>query len=259
MNAFEQLMVSGECRESGAPIEMYGKDFASLSSSDIGDSMVPQGPGRQLDIDFWLPQAAKVFEVSPKLEDYVVVPNVAFWTGVSNTNGDSVRAVDTIAYRATDGMCMYETFRGKGSYWNHENNTVPELASGLIFDSYLRPVENIPNVLKVVLLVGFCRQKNPELAKQILNRQITSYSVGMTYDGYEISTTGDVIQDQNQARFAITRPNQPPFLDRNGEMVFRYLINPRGLECSAVPTPAFASAVGDTVMDLKSGKIKHYD
>ena len=249
---------NSHARSSGSVIDMSKVgDFQSISAADMGEDYRP-GPGHDLNVEFWLPQAAPMYDISPNLRDYLVVPTVAFWSGVPNTNGDAVKTVDTLKFRPTDGMCMYKTFQGKGTYWNHENNTVPELASGVIFDSYLTPVVGIPNSLKIVLLLGFCREKNPNLAQRIDQRKVTSYSVGMNYEGYEISSTGDVVSNMAEAARAITQPNQSPYPDEYGSLVFRYLRNPRGFECSAVPTPAFASAVGDTIMDMSDGSTRNY-
>ena len=239
------------------PIDVFesiskGSQELTLTSEQTGLEQ-----SQELDARFWLPFASKQLNISAKLEDYVIVPTVGFWTGIPNVNGDAVTADELMRYEPKHGRCAYKTWKGKPTYWNHQSNTDPTVASGVIFDSYVSTLKGYAKPrLMLILLLGFDRYRNPELAKQILNRSITSYSVGMFYSSYINSVTGTRSRPNNPD--PMTKPNQPTFMNEQGTLVFRYLENITGFECSAVNIPVFASAVGDTIMDGGSGKVTHY-
>lgn len=69
--------------------------------------------------NFWLPYAAEHYHLSRNIRDYVLVPIPSIYSGLPNTNGDSLSLQEMLRFDPQIGMQMYKSFRGKPTYLEH--------------------------------------------------------------------------------------------------------------------------------------------
>ena len=203
--------------------------------------------------NLWLPAAAKEYQISPRLEDYVLVTVPAMIVGLPNTNGDSVSLSEFLRFQPENGMQTFKTFRGKPTYVEHDNQVITK-AKGVILDVYLRPVKKFGNgkYWKLVMLTAWDRTKDPQLVKSILSGEDNAYSIGFYYRSFECSICGHLCGGKHtQAPCKHTRLNQPTYREGN-RLGYRKCSEVVGFECSSVGSPAFLSAVSDNLMDARS-------
>lgn len=226
------------------PINLFNSQNTgkiSVSSNITGVS------GSQVDAHFWLPMCASTYNISKKLSDYVCVPVVGFFTDIPNTNGDSISKQEALAWDSDSGCPAYKTFKGKPTHVEHANGDL-KAAKGVIFDSYISPLSGFNGQhAKVVMLAAFDRSKDRVLVDSILSGQHNKYSIGAKFDAYTCSITGNTYADAKGSQF--TRPGVPTYTNMYNQLVYRSLHNIRGFELSVVATPAFCTAVSDTILN----------
>ncbi len=74
---------------------------------------------RVSECNFWLPYAAEHYHLSRNIRDYVLVPIPSIYSGLPNTNGDSLSLQEMLCFDPAIGMQMYKSFRGKPTYLEH--------------------------------------------------------------------------------------------------------------------------------------------
>lgn len=196
----------------------------------------------------WLPFAAKQYNISPDVKDYVVVPIPTIITDLPNRNGVGFPLKELITFRPNLGMQSYKTWKGKPTFQEHCNEDHTQ-AKGVILDTHLRVMDGL-GTWRLLKLLAFDRTRDANLVKNIMDKTYNSYSMGAYVDGYTCSIchkpfgtcshiptglkTGDVI-----------------FLSQGiDKLLFKNVVAPEGFETSSVKTPAFISAVNDNVMDM---------
>lgn len=236
------LISQSNCRSIGTPIEMHGcgtRKEVRLSSEVMGG-----GGEAYLDANTWLPSASEHYQISPRLEDYVLVPIPALVTGLPNTNGDSSTLKEWLAFNPKMGMQAYKTFKGKPTHVEHQNKDITK-AKGVILDSILRPIPGYPaDHARLVMLMGFDRTKDPEIAAAALKDGAT-FSIGKWYDSYRCTHPEcNHVCHKSKVRFCKhTKLGQSPYIDfRTGHLIYRECQGITGFECSYVGNPAYAVA-----------------
>lgn len=198
----------------------------------------------------WLAFAAEKYKISPKLEDYIIVPVSIILSDVPNRNGRAFPLGVLTEFDTEHGCLMYQTWRGKPTFYEHANHDHSQ-AKGVIFDAALVPASQYyGEFYSVDLLLGFDRLRDPELANRILGRQITTYSMGSYSPYYECSYCGSRLSStkpycEHTAIKATTRPPVYRFKDR---LVYLNMGSGTvGFETSAVGYPAAYQADSDTI------------
>jgi hypothetical protein len=205
------------------------------------------------DCNYWLPAAAKVYNISPRLQDYVLIPVPALITELPNTNGDSVSAAELVKFDHRYGCLAFKTFKGKPLFIEHDHNDHTR-AKGVILDSYLTPLKRFKgNHYKLSLLLAFDTTRDPVLTTSILNGESNAYSVGYFFRGYVCSYCGKRSEYASNGKIltcAHTKPEKAPYI-RDGKLVYRKCYTITGFECSSVVDPAFISAIGPSVLKMQ--------
>jgi hypothetical protein len=133
-----------------------------------------------LDYQTWLPFASKTYKISPNLEDYLIVKTIICPSEIPNRNGIAFPVSELVKFSPppTNRM-VYKAWTGCPVHEEHDNE-VHEKAYGVIFDTSLHKIENYGGgkIWKVVGLIGIDKTKNPDIAQQILNGEINTYSMG---------------------------------------------------------------------------------
>lgn len=236
----------------GKPLDIFSSDvtrndFISVSSEISGVS------GARLDVHKWLPMAASHYEISPNINDYLVVPVVTVVSEVPNTNGDFIEKEEIMAFDPHFGMCFYNTFKGKPVQVEHDNKILHH-ARGVILDCYVSPLKGFSNNrIKIVQLLAIDKSKDRQIANQVAKNEINTYSIGAKYQSYQCSITGKEYKPGSPMG-QYTKPNMPTYKLQNGQLVFRKLKNLFGFETSIVKNPAFISALSDDIIDMSSAR-----
>lgn len=247
-------MIKLPANQSSKAIDLFAldvpkNDFISVSSDITGVS------GARLDAHMWLPMCAPIYEISPNLSDYLVIPVVTVISELPNTNGDFVEREEIMAFNPQFGMCMYNTFKGKPVQYEHQNKILNH-ARGVIFDCYVSPLKGFAGKrCKIVQLLGIDKTKDRQTANEVAQGLINTYSVGAKYQAYQCSITGKVYKP-NQPPGQYTQPNVPTYRLKNGQLVFRKLKGMYGFETSIVKNPAFVSALSDDIIDMGSAQFE---
>ncbi len=247
---------------------LHASNQLTMQIATASPNQPTQKATRDLDLS-WLPYAAQQYHVSNDLRDYVVVPVVTIVSDVPNVNGDNFQVDELTRFDVEVNRFMYQTFLGKGTYLEHRDNLVLPAAKGLIFDTYLTPLDSRYQGKRVKLhkLLGFDMTKDRSLAQAILRREINSFSMGARYLKYQCSITGRVLPavppdfklplgaKEDDFFSPYTRIGVPTTKLPNGKLAYRNLLDARGVETSAVSTPAYPVAYSDDFLDLSQTQV----
>ena len=206
----------------------------------------------EIDISY-LAAAAEMYNISPRISDYVLVPVSTVLSDLPNTNGDAMTREELLKFNPQQGRIAYKTWIGKPTFLEHANQVLPG-AKGIILDTYMRALSQYGGLLSLVKLLAFDRSKDPQLVNAILRKMINTYSMGVNFSAYRCSISGRVFTAKD-APGEYTDLGMPPRLIRvggNDRVAYRQLINLEGFETSAVGTPAYFCAIGDNPMNLSS-------
>lgn len=223
----------------------------SKSISVRGDSMGVR-ESVNLDVNTWLPAAAEHYNISRDIRDYVLHPTVVNVSGIPNTNGDGFGLKDWLTFRPEFGMLAYKTFKGKPTFIEH-NNQNHRIARGAIFDSQLSKLQGFHKAHgRLILLLAYDRNLEPELCHDILNGLHNTYSKGTWYKAYTCSVCGETFTGSSKrlCGHVGNRVIRMP----DGRLAYRQCHILEGFETSAVRNPAFVCASPDpeSVMDPRN-------
>lgn len=225
----------------GDPIDAHAQRITNRDIKTFATA-ITEGQGDSIDAYFWLPLAAEQYDVSKDLRDYVIVPNVPIiLSDVPNTNGVAFSKEQLLKFNVKQGRVAFQTFKGKPCFVEHANHDHTK-ACGVILDCYVSRIgTHGSGLIKVVELLAFDRNKNPEIAKGILERRRNCYSMGAYFDGFTMSDGSPATQ---------ARLKEPLSVNARDELVYKMVQNIEGFETSSVENPAYAAATNDTVLTL---------
>jgi hypothetical protein len=216
--------------------------YNQLQAPEISSEPVP------IDANFWLPLAAKQYNISPKLSDYILMPVPTMISSIPNTNGDSVSKEELLSFSTSLGMPAFKTYKGKGVYLEHNHNN-PLQSKGIILDVYLRPLKNFAggSHAKVIELLALDKTKDPILCSKVEDGGLNTVSIGMFYTSYSCSVCGHLVSKSNSKRpCSHTRLGQKTYMNPNtGQLVYRHCHDITGFETSIVEDPAYVCAIGE--------------
>lgn len=233
-----------------SPIDMHrALKRKDIELSSAGDKIVNpvsglDGVATTLDLE-WLPFAAKVYNISPDIRDYLLIPTVIMPAGFPNRNNCGFLLEDLVKF-STDYGCQYmKTWRGKPTFHEHDNEN-PLKASGVQLDVFASKAKN-GNYWKIINFMAFDRSKYSERCRQLASGEIDSFSMGAyVTGGYECSICNRKLGTclhQNKKK-----PQDMRVIDTGKdrpEVAFRVGRLPVGFECSTVEVPAFSVAQSD--------------
>lgn len=198
-----------------------------------------------VDAKEWLPFAAEKYKISPDFSDYVIVPVEIIFSDIPNRNALAFPAEELMNFNPQYGMQAYRTWIGKGTYMEHQDNTIPEKAKGVIISVAVRKVNTaVGDFIRLMHLLAFDRTKDAQLASDILNRRRTGYSMGSTCETYTCSICGANMRDRPFCEHIDVRSRQAKATMRlfGDRLAFCQSRNVIGFECSSVMVPANYSA-----------------
>lgn len=167
--------VPGVCAFDGCKLDQFsihGKTHTATTRS----------PNKPIDIS-WLPFCAEQYQISPNINDYVLVEVANVVADVPNRNMDAFPYTELTAWRTANSRPAYATFIGKPVHQDHDNLDDTK-AKGVIFDATLTPFRG---KYHVKLLKGFDRSKDAKLAKEVQERGSIGHSMGALVERTECS------------------------------------------------------------------------
>lgn len=205
---------------------------------------------------FWLPAAAEVLDISPKLEDYVLAITVSMPSDLPNTNGVAFPFTALTEWHPDDGCPMFETWIGKPVCYEHDNDVAEDnaRAKGIILDCKMSPLKGTRgDIWKVVKLLAFDRNKDAFLANDIATGVRRHYSMGARVADFRCS-----ICDARTTRMPCTHVAAGPntrLREYNGLLAYKNAEYPTGIECSSVAVPAYYSASDSPLVEKIDGPL----
>ena len=193
-----------------------------------------------LDVNQWLPMAAKEYDISKNIKDYVMVIVPSIVSDLPNTNGTAIQGKELLKFRPYFGLPAYKTFKGKPTFVEHKNDVITD-AKGVILDTVITPLLGYgKGLLKVVKLLAWDRLKDRELANDIASKRINAYSMGSYFESFDMSDGSYPSQEKLKQKLIVN----------GNKLVYRNIRNITGFECSSVASPAFISAISNKVMSI---------
>lgn len=233
-----------------SPVELHKIVRPKSNSIELSEDQAG-GEARVLDANLWLPKAARHYHISADIRDYVIVPVPSIITSIPNTNGDSASLNQLTEFNPEFGNLTYQTWRGKPTFVEHDNKDITK-ARGVILDTYLRPLPRFPKYAKLVKLLAFDRTKDAQLVANILDRKVSTYSMGMYYSSYTCPICGARVGKGIGAPCIHTRPGRPTYQQPDGRLAYRMCEGLVGFETSVVLDPAYIVAQSNIIWDLST-------
>ena len=198
----------------------------------------------------WVPFATGHYNISPDLNDYIVVRIPALTSEIPNRNMAAFPTSVLFAFDPEYSRLRYQTFIGRPICREHNNKNLKE-SQGIIVDASIVPVPSY-KVVKVMLLALIDRTKCSEI--NTILRGKASYSMGCLNGSFTCSycfkTLGPEVQ-RTCTCYHTDYTNMSSYGGiYNGRLHFLYANNPIYGECSLVNAPADISAVGDMIGSL---------
>lgn len=206
-----------------------------------------------LDWAEWLPFAAKSYNISPNVEDYVLLPTIAMLNDLPNRNTVAFPLDQLVGWHRDAGMPAYRLWKGQPAFYEHANDDHTK-ALGLVLDSAMRRLDGygvsqrtgLP-LHKLILLTAVDRNRAPSQAGRVMSGDLRTTSMGAYVTGYTCSKCKAALGDCSHLN-----PKAPYdfYIDKDNELVFRNIAGPTPFENSLVETPAYHMAVSDIALDM---------
>jgi hypothetical protein len=209
----------------------------------------------KMDYETWLPFAASVYKISPRIEDYIIISTLVCPSDIPNRNGIAFPATELAAFHPPPmNRQSFKAWGGCPIHLEHDNE-VHERAYGVMLDAALTRVMGYGGgrLWKVMGLVAVDKTKYQDVAQQVLTKAINTYSMGALVDSFTCGFCGSPCSSR-QVCSHITSPanvNWREFKHYDGQNHLAFL-NAHGIspiECSIVKDPAWAPALSDEVWD----------
>lgn len=210
---------------------------------------------QRLDFPTWLPFAAKTYKISPRIEDFIVVPTIICPSDIPNRNGIAFPLNELVAFQPPPiARQAYKAWTGCPVHLEHDNED-HEKAYGVILDASLHKVLGYGGgkLWKVMGLLAIDKNKYPDIAQQVLDKIINTYSMGAMVNSFTCSYCGTECDDKyccpHIQSTKVVNWNRVRNYDGQDHISFLNAHSLSPIECSIVRDPAWAPALSDEVWD----------
>lgn len=232
-------------------IEVSGVNEIVMPGTLLGEST----DRVRLDFNDWLPYAAKKYNISSDIRDYVIQPTPTLPADIPNRNGVAFPLPRMVEFMPDYGMQAYKTFKGKPTFTEHDNQDHTK-AKGVILDVSMRRIEGYGRGHFWVMhgLLAFDRTRDPQLANAILSGERNAVSMGAYTENYSCSYCSALIGDCDHLH-----PKEPlDFYALGNYLVYRQVTGFCGFETSSVATPAYSSACNNLRFDPQTNTKRNF-
>ena len=222
-------------------VRKIGNNKVSISSSVSGR------PEMAVDTSYLL-QASQYYDISPNINDYVLARVPALTSEIPNRNMQAFFAKNLLEFDPEMSRLRYKTFVARPCCAEHDNKVLNR-SKGIILDASIVSVPKY-RVSKVMLLMAFCRQKDPALCNNILAGNGT-YSIGALAGTFQCSICGGVLGPGCNRTCTCYHSNYTDLSSLGGvyggKLHYHIALDPVFIECSWVSDPADETAWGGLV------------
>lgn len=218
-----------------------------------------------LDFVTWLPFAAKLYQISPNIESYILVNGPICPSDMPNRNGIGFPLEELTKFQAPPVSRMaYKAWTGTPLHYEHKAD-IHEDAYGVVFDTNLTKISGYGSgkLWKVMGLWGIDKDKYPDMAQRVLDGEVNTYSMGALVDYFTCSYCGTKVNQHGGCSHVAPLSNRNPV---NWKPVKNYdgsthtsFLNAHGInpaELSIVENPAWTVASSDTILNRGDFKRK---
>ncbi len=243
----------------GAAFEdiVHTKSVSNESTTiDVQDAEHDKSLLNSLDYSTWLKFAAKTYKISPSIEDYILVTTLICPSDIPNRNGVAFPASELARFLPPPtNRQSYKAWAGCPVHLEHDNED-HEKAYGVILDTALHKVRGYGGgkLWKVMGLLAIDKNKYPDIAMQVLKREINTYSMGALVDEFTCGYCGAPCTDKKCCTH-ISSPKEVNWgthhqFDGSSHLSFLNSHGIQPIETSIVRDPAWAPALSDSVLDF---------
>lgn len=236
--------------------QSYTRDFVKTEEPAV-DLEKDNGLVKNLDYELWLPYAAKTYHISPHIESYVVIPTPICPAILPNRNGIAFPLNELTKYQPPPVARMaYKAWTGCPMHLEHDNEDCTK-AYGVVLDSVLTPIKGYGGgkYWKVMGLAAIDKDKHPEIAQKLLDKEIDTFSMGALADYFTCSVCGQqVFNEKNRYRnckhVAHSETVNFNMVNHQGQnkLAFLNAHNLSPIELSVVEDPAWTTALSDQIL-----------
>lgn len=223
------------------------------------ESELEQKTLQLLDYPTWLPFAAKLYEISPNIEDYILVTTLICPSDIPNRNGIGFPLKELTEFRAPPVSRMaYKAWAGTPLHYEHKNE-IHKDAYGVVLDSSLHKVSNYGGgkLWKVMGIIAVDKTKYPKMAERVRTGAVNTYSMGALVDAFSCSYCGaELTKHKHCSHVNLNRDidwNIIPHYSGVDHVAFRNAHGISAIEYSIVESPAWTSALSDTILTNNMG------
>lgn len=207
----------------------------------------------ELDAKVWLPFAAKTYNISPNIEDYLISVTPICPSDLPNANGYAFPLSELTRFQAPPvSRQVYKAWTGTPLHLEHDNED-PTKALGVVLDSSLHKIKgyNQGKIWKVMGMAALDKNKAPEQAELMASGKLRTFSMGTDAGSITCSVCGapereGIVScghlDANAPFKVITD------FDGTQTLAFRNAHDLNPIELSVVSTPAWSMALSDTLL-----------
>jgi hypothetical protein len=207
-----------------------------------------------LDYPTWLPFAAKLYNISSNIEDFLLVTTPICPSDIPNRNGVAFPLAELTKFQPPPVSRMtYKAWKGCPVHREHKAD-VHEDAYGVILDASLHKVTGYGNgkLWKVMGLLAIDKYKYPEMARRVREGDVNTYSMGALADFFTCSYCGQEITKASNCGH-VHHKNEIDWRevigpDGRNHIAFRNAHNVNPVECSIVESPAWTTALSDQIL-----------
>lgn len=220
------------------PVEAVHKE--EQKSVFVNAGVLDEVKAAILDSQSTLPYFAELYGLSASLRDYILVPTVIMPSDLPNRNCVAFPKEELLRATRETGRLAFQTWVNAIAAADHKNSTIPDHAKGIVFGTFIRPMQKAKgDLVKVIALLGFDRTRDPILANKILTGERKAYSMGAMCSHYTCSICGTHHPDSTCEHVTFRKPEFKTF---NNQLAYLKARNFVGFEVSSVEVPAYVSA-----------------
>lgn len=209
---------------------------------------------QSLDYETWLPFAAKTYQISPNIDDYLLVVTPICPSGIPNRNGIGFPLEELTKFQPPPISRMaYKAWAGCPVHYEHKND-VHEDAYGVILDASLHKVAGYGRgkLWKVMGLLAIDKHKYPEMAQRVADGDVNTYSMGAYVDTFSCSYCKAPMTKTHFCNHLhpSNEIDWKEFKDYDGtsHVAFRNAHGISPIETSIVESPAWTTALSDHIL-----------
>jgi hypothetical protein len=193
---------------------------------------------------------AKVYNLSPNIDDYIFPVPRAVAADVPNSNGDNFSHNELTRFSPNHRCLVYQTFRNDPLHIEHASED-PKAARGFLPDAHYMQVDADDKY--VLTVVAADTTKDPPLAEGIMDNTINKFSMGCICDAVQCSYSkcGQIAKSDRELCDHLLWHKMAHI---DGELIFENCLGVEFGELSVVGEPAYERAETQYMLQVAASR-----